>query len=93
MYMCKEALHRAVIQKFNKAKGWQVNTFEELKDHINPFNKEEREQANSIINSLRICDPAVGSGHFLVSALNECIALKSELGILQDENKSRIHHQ
>ena len=93
MYMCKEALHRAVIQKFNKAKDWQVNTFEELKDHINPFNKEEREQANSIINSLRICDPAVGSGHFLVSALNECIALKSELGILQDENKSRIHHQ
>ena len=93
MYMCKEALHRAVIQKFNKVKGWQVNTFEELKDHINPFNKEEREQANSIINSLRICDPAVGSGHFLVSALNECIALKSELGILQDENKSRIHHQ
>ena len=93
MYMCKEALHRAVIQKFNKAKGWQVNTFEELKDHINPFNKEEREQANSIINSLRICDPAVGSGHFLVSALNECIALKSELRILQDENKSRIHHQ
>ena len=93
MYMCKEALHRAVIQKFNKAKGWQVNTFEELKDHINPFNKEEREQANSIINSLRICDPAVGSGHFLVSALNECITLKSELGILQDENKSRIHHQ
>ena len=92
MYMCKEALHRAVIQKFNKAKGWQVNTFEELKDHINPFNKEEREQANSIINSLRICDPAVGSGHFLVSALNECLALKSELGILQDENKSRIHH-
>ena len=93
MYMCKEALHRAVIQKFNKVKGWQVNTFEELKDHINPFNKEEREQANSIINSLRICDPAVGSGHFLVSALNECIALKSELRILQDENKSRIHHQ
>lgn len=93
MYMCRESLHRAVIQKFNREKGWQINTFEELKDHINPFNKEEREEANNIINDLRICDPAVGSGHFLVSALNECIALKSELGILQDENKSRIHHQ
>ena len=93
MYMCRESLHRAAIQKFNREKGWQINTFEELKDHINPFNKEEREEANNIINDLRICDPAVGSGHFLVSALNECIAMKSELGILQDENKNRIHHQ
>jgi len=93
MYMCRESLHRAVIQKFNREKGWQINTFEELKNHINPFNKEEREEANNIINDLRICDPAVGSGHFLVSALNECIAMKSELGILQDENKNRIHHQ
>ena len=43
-----------------------------------------RTEANEIINSLRICDPAVGSGHFLVSALNELIAIKSELGVLQD---------
>ena len=42
------------------------------------------EEANEIINSLKICDPAVGSGHFLVSALNEIIAIKSELGILTD---------
>jgi adenine-specific DNA-methyltransferase len=34
---------------------------------------------------LKICDPAVGSGHFLVSALNEIIAIKSELQILQDQ--------
>jgi adenine-specific DNA-methyltransferase len=43
-----------------------------------------RNEANTIINSLKICDPAVGSGHFLVSALNEIIAIKQELGILQD---------
>ena len=28
-------------------------------------------EANEIINTIKICDPAVGSGHFLVSALNE----------------------
>lgn len=38
------------------------------------------------MNSLKICDPAVGSGHFLVSALNEMIAIKQYLGILQDRN-------
>ena len=43
-----------------------------------------KKEANNIINSLKICDPAVGSGHFLVSALNEIIAIKSELQILLD---------
>ena len=35
---------------------------------------------------MKICDPAVGSGHFLVSALNEMLALKSELRILMDKD-------
>ncbi|MCC5907826.1 MAG: DUF559 domain-containing protein [Balneolaceae bacterium] len=42
-------------------------------------------EANKLINSITICDPAVGSGHFLVSCLNELLAIKSELGILCDE--------
>ena len=50
----------------------------------------DRTHANDLINALRICDPAVGSGHFLVSALNELIAIKSELGILQDAAGRRL---
>ncbi|MBN1251307.1 MAG: hypothetical protein JXR51_08025 [Bacteroidales bacterium] len=38
----------------------------------------------------RIDFPAVGSGHFLVSVLNELVALKNELRILQDENGNRL---
>ncbi|MDO9339768.1 MAG: Eco57I restriction-modification methylase domain-containing protein, partial [Bacteroidales bacterium] len=57
----------------------------------NVYNKiEDIEEANKIINSLRICDPAVGSGHFLVSALNEIIAIKSELRILTDREGKRL---
>ena len=38
---------------------------------------------------MKICDPAVGSGHFLVSALNEIIAIKNDLKIIEDrEGKS-----
>ncbi|MCX6335008.1 MAG: Eco57I restriction-modification methylase domain-containing protein, partial [Bacteroidia bacterium] len=48
------------------------------------------EEANRLVNSLRICDPAVGSGHFLVSALNEIIAIKSKLGILADKEGKRL---
>jgi hypothetical protein len=79
MYMCRESIRKAVVQKFNEVKKWNCMTFDELDDKI-----DDRKEAHEIINSLKICDPAVGSGHFLVSALNEIIAIKSELRILQD---------
>lgn len=83
-YICNKTLRRAVVDKFNKAKGWKCEDFEDLKEKIDYGQRDVRTEANEIINSLRICDPAVGSGHFLVSALNEMIAIKSELGVLQD---------
>ncbi|GAK50962.1 putative type IIS restriction/modification enzyme [Candidatus Moduliflexus flocculans] len=85
MYMCRETLRRAVVQKFNERKGWQCARFDDLYDKI-----EDRSEANEIVNSLRICDPAVGSGHFLVSALNELISIKSDLRILQDRQGKRL---
>lgn len=85
MYMCHETIRRAVVQKFNDAKGWDCKDIDQVYDKI-----ENRNEANNIINSLKICDPAVGSGHFLVSALNEIIALKSDLNILQDREGRRL---
>jgi hypothetical protein len=81
MYMARETIRKAVVQKFNEAKGWHCRDIRTLYDKI-----EDRNEANKIINDLKICDPAVGSGHFLVSALNEIIAIKSELGVLLDRN-------
>ncbi|QOV24393.1 class I SAM-dependent DNA methyltransferase [Anabaenopsis elenkinii] len=79
MYMCRETIRRAVVQKFNQVKGWNCQDIDQLYEEIR-----DKQEANQIINSLKICDPAVGSGHFLVSALNEVIAVKSELKILLD---------
>ena len=80
MYMCRETIRRAVVQKFNEVKGWSCETIQDVYGRI-----EDKKEANTIINSLKICDPAVGSGHFLVSALNEIIAIKSELRVLLDK--------
>ncbi|MBC1196026.1 Eco57I restriction-modification methylase domain-containing protein [Microcystis aeruginosa BLCCF158] len=80
MYMCRETIRRAVIEKFNQSQGWDCQTIEDVYNRI-----KDKTAANAIINSLKICDPAVGSGHFLVSALNEIIAIKSELKILVDK--------
>ncbi len=83
MSMCRETLRRAVVKKFNEVKGWNCQNFEQLYNYIKV---PEYGEADKIINTIKICDPAVGSGHFLVSALNEIIAIKSELNILLDEN-------
>lgn len=85
MYMCRETIRKAVIQKFNETKDWNCKDIDSLYDKI-----EDRQEANDIINSLKICDPAVGSGHFLVSALNEMIAIKNDLKILQDRDGKRL---
>jgi len=85
MYMCRETIRKAVVQKFNETKKWNCTNIEELYDKI-----EDRKEANDIVNSIKICDPAVGSGHFLVSALNEMIAVKNDLKILQDRTGKRL---
>lgn len=85
MYMCRETIRRAVVQKFNEVKGWDCKTTDDLYNKI-----DNNAEANRIINSIKICDPAVGSGHFLVSALNEIIAVKSELRVLLDLNGKRL---
>lgn len=85
MYMCRHSIRLAVVQKFNEAKNWNIKSFEEIYNKIDDIN-----EANKIINDIKICDPAVGSGHFLVSALNEIIAVKSELKILSDTKGKRL---
>ncbi len=85
MYMCRETIRKAVVQKFNETKKWNCTTLEELYNKI-----EDIKEANDIVNSIKICDPAVGSGHFLVSALNEMIAVKNDLKILQDRDGKRL---
>jgi len=87
MYICRETIRRAVVQKFNDSFGWSCRDFTEL---YNSMDRVGIKEANEIVNGLKICDPAVGSGHFLVSALNELIAVKADLGILADVNGKRL---
>ncbi|WP_090347009.1 type IIG restriction enzyme/methyltransferase [Elizabethkingia miricola] len=91
MFMCKETLRKSVTQKFKEEITDTIETFEDVIDYCNTFfKKEDRKKFNEVVNSIKICDPAVGSGHFLVSALNEMIVIKSELGILGDEDGKKL---
>ncbi|AFM05887.1 Eco57I restriction endonuclease [Bernardetia litoralis DSM 6794] len=85
MYMCRQTLRRSVIQKFSEEYKMEFENFEDLSFFLSSkYKPEDNLKNNKIFDSIKICDPAVGSGHFLVSALNELIVIKSELGILAD---------
>ncbi|MGX2984285.1 type IIG restriction enzyme/methyltransferase [Helicobacter sp. 23-1048] len=60
----------------------------------NPHNDRESIIAKHIatLKSIKICDPSVGSGHFLVSALNEMIKIYYELGLLDSSILSKELH-
>ncbi|WP_395148250.1 Eco57I restriction-modification methylase domain-containing protein [uncultured Helicobacter sp.] len=91
-YMCKQSLQQVVIQKFNTAKNWDCKDLQSLKLRLDKLtdSKEGYKEANEIFNSIKVCDPSVGSGHFLVSMLNNMIELKFHLKILCDENFERL---
>ncbi|MEL7160199.1 MAG: Eco57I restriction-modification methylase domain-containing protein, partial [Bacteroidota bacterium] len=94
-YMCRETIRRAVVQKFKDDTtdfaGFDSDSFDDLHNYLgSKYKKEERLAANILVNSLTVCDPAVGSGHFLVSALNELIATKSALGILGADAGAKV---
>ncbi len=82
-YMCKESITPIVLDKFNATYQWDCKDLEALKVKIdrNFSNEKAKEYLNTLL-TLRICDPAVGSGHFLVSALNEMVLIAYKLGLI-----------
>ncbi|GAA7486835.1 class I SAM-dependent DNA methyltransferase [Helicobacter pylori] len=82
-YMCKESISQIVLDKFNATYQWDCENLKALREKIdrNFSNEKAKEYLNTLL-TLRICDPAVGSGHFLVSALNEMVLIAYELGLI-----------
>ncbi|RKV19628.1 restriction endonuclease [Helicobacter pylori] len=82
-YMCKESITPIVLDKFNAIYQWDCENLKALREKIdrNFSNEKAKEYLNTLL-TLRICDPAVGSGHFLVSALNEMVWIAHELGLI-----------
>ncbi|MGL2841230.1 DUF7149 domain-containing protein [Helicobacter pylori] len=82
-YMCKESITLIVRDKFNQTYNIKCEKLTELKNYFKDSYKENKrkEYLNTLL-TLRVCDPAVGSGHFLVSVLNEMVLIAYELGLI-----------
>lgn len=87
MYMAREIIQKTVLGKFQAAfaddlsdASWtELRRYCHGRSHKDAFIK----KANVLIDTITVCDPAVGSGHYLVSVLNEFVYVKYELGLLQ----------
>ncbi len=85
-YMCRASLEKVILSKFNDKFKWQCEDLKALRERIDRDFSTKAQEFKAVLNSIRICDPAVGSGHFLVSALNEMIAIYHTLGLAQRLN-------
>ncbi len=83
-YMCKESITTIVLDKFNQKYNIECKDLEELGNFLknDSYKEDKRKEYLQVLLALRICDPAVGSGHFLVSALNEMVQITYELGLI-----------
>ncbi len=82
-YMCSESITPIVLDKFNQKYNIECEKLKELKNYLkNSYKEDKRKEYLQLLLALRICDPAVGSGHFLVSALNEMVRVAYELGLI-----------
>lgn len=81
-YMCKESITKVVLDKFNAQFDLDAKDISELRRSLR---KEDKKIQKELLNSIKICDPAVGSGHFLVSALNVMLSIYDELNLFDEE--------
>ncbi|GHS08045.1 type II restriction endonuclease [Helicobacter pylori] len=82
-YMCSESITPIVLDKFNQKYQIECEDLKELKNYLkNSYKEDKRQEYLQVLFALRICDPAVGSGHFLVSALNEMVRIAYELRLI-----------
>ncbi|GAA8951514.1 hypothetical protein HpSP16_04280 [Helicobacter pylori] len=84
-HMCKESITPIVLDKFNQTYNIECENLTELKNYFKDnysYKEDKRKEYLNTLLTLRICDPAVGSGHFLVSALNEMVLIAYKLGLV-----------
>lgn len=81
-YMCKESITKIVLDKFNAKFDLDAKDISELRKSLR---KEDKKIQKELLNSIKICDPAVGSGHFLVSALNCLLSIYDKLNLFDEE--------
>ncbi|WP_257399069.1 Eco57I restriction-modification methylase domain-containing protein [Campylobacter lari] len=90
-YMCKQSIEKVVLDKFEQEYSLKASSISDLRVLIDRnFTLEKQKAYLDTILSIKICDPAVGSGHFLVSALNELVYILYQLGLIKSLLREKL---
>ncbi|MGX3044204.1 type IIG restriction enzyme/methyltransferase [Helicobacter sp. T3_23-1056] len=89
-YMCRVSLEQVIVEKFNEANPkWNAKNFDDLRELIRD-ERERKEDFKKILREVKICDPSVGSGHFLVSVLCEMVRIYHYLRLSDELNEYEL---
>jgi type II restriction/modification system DNA methylase subunit YeeA len=89
-YMAKYAIEQTILAKVKNQFHLDYSDFSEFKAQFPHFSEEERNGIKNIIRTLTVVDPAVGSGHFLVSTLNVLLSLWFEFAMIDIPRKYEL---
>ncbi len=89
-YMCRVSLEKVILDKFNSANPkWNATNLSDLATLIRD-ERERKDDFKRILREIHICDPAVGSGHFLVSTLCEMVRIYHNLRLSDELNEYEL---
>jgi len=75
-YMCQESLIN-YLTAGNDLDRYKIRAL--IKKQEVSFGDSEKQKLNNLLSNIKVCDPACGSGAFLVGMLNEIIAARRQL--------------
>jgi len=96
-YMCKNSIKNYLLNSSNLQikeeyidKLLNLNFFshDELNDLNKYFSKNELKIIDELLNKIKICDPAVGSGAFPVQFMNEIVQIRFNISQIIGQNSS-----
>ena len=90
-YMARTSITKAVLSKFSHCFSKNFNSIVEVANFIG-LDKNKKSEAKKVLDKVLVCDPAVGSGHFLVSALNVLFDIYYRLKLIYVENQELINN-
>lgn len=90
-YMAKSTITKAILDKLSFEFQQPFNSITEVANFIG-LDRIKKQQVKTVIERLSVCDPAAGSGHFLVSALNVLFDIQFHLKLIFTNNGELLNN-
>lgn len=84
-YMTQESLIEYLITHLKSTDKDKLSAF--VKDKTNELSKDELKTIDRLLDDVKICDPAIGSGAFPMGLLQEIFGLKEKISIVLNDKK------